>query len=609
MHLSQQAIDQILGNAAVGHEFGEKIKELDRRLSMNGMSYSGYDGLTDRQQEIFSQGLFLEPESAMDLREYVMSAVDSCWCPDVVEELHHHSPMLMREIEAEQEKLPDMTIRIGEGINGLDQAIDLLLEQILQEQQPDDEQKNKSNMKSFVNSLARKSKLKITSSSRGGIHARFASPGSGQGDLKSDLSPFFEKAGISVTERPQGSISGDYETFVLTADSDITFGNKIIPQGTELLYVPVVPKKAKPGEQPNYVVSKALTPKAVGVEQGGAPWTDQQSLIAAAATGVDKIYPPPRYPGWVAEQLKEMLAAATQVGASVPLEKDLQFSGKDLAKISKDYGEILSSLWTMSDQQADFLPFDGVEFPTAANMELVDFFGISEDLKVPVSVKSGATGGKVAITNILEAAQVINNTLPEDDEFVAVAQTDKYTADVQPIYIHKVLREDPKDPESPVGTRAIKVLAQIIGAPSWEDIEGQQVKEWLDSKSNDELIGNKMPDAAEKGLRKDGLLQPLWDETGSTPKISAYISGNREKMLLIGSPMGSQMISLLNNSQAIQDELNRLARVLTVIQANVNAKTKRLTFAVNRFSEARFVFDWPGFIAGNKIGFRMVINK
>ena len=73
--------------------------------------------------------------------------------------------------------------------------------------------------------------------------------------------------------------------------------------------------------------------------------------------------------------------------------------------------------------------------------------------------------------------------------------------------------------------------------------------------------------------------------------------------------MGSQMISLLNNSQAIQDELNRLARVLTVIQANVNAKTKRLTFAVSRFSEAQFVFDWPGFISGNKIGFRMVINK
>ena len=51
-----------------------------------------------------------------------MSAVDSCWCPDVVEDLHHHSPMLMREI-GRAGKLPDMTIRLGEGISGLDQTL------------------------------------------------------------------------------------------------------------------------------------------------------------------------------------------------------------------------------------------------------------------------------------------------------------------------------------------------------------------------------------------------------------------------------------------------------------------------------------------------------
>ena len=606
MNLPQQSIEQILGSSAVNREFGEKIKELDRRLKMNGMSYPGYESMTDRQQEILTQGLFLEPESAIGMDEYVKTAVDNCGCEDVKEDLHHHSPILMREIETEKEKLPDLKIRIGESLSGLDQAIDLLLEQILQEQEPE-KRSLQSDLKSYLNSAAKKAKLKIVSSSRGGIHARFNAPGSG--DLESDLKPFFKKLGLSISERPEGSISGDYETYILTVDKDIVFGNKTIPQGTQLLYVPVVAKKAKEGEKPNYIVSKALTPKAVGVEQGGAPWGNQESLIAAAGNNVAKLYPAPRYPEWVASQLKQMLVAATKVGNAVPLEKGLEFSPKDLAKISKDYGEILSALWTMSDQQADFLPFDGVEFPTAANMKLVDFFGISDDLKVPVSVKSGATGGKVAITNILEAAQVINNTLPEDDDFVEIAKTDKYTADVQPIYIHKVLRENPKDPESPLGTRAIKVLAKIIGATSWEKMSGEDVKEWLESKSNDELIGNKMPDAAERGLKKPGLLQPLWDETGSTPKISAYISGNRPKMLLVGSPMGSQMISLLNNSQAIQDELNRLARVLTVIQANVNAKTKRLTFAVSRFSEAQFVFDWPGFISGNKIGFRMVINK
>ena len=118
MNLPQQSIEQILGSSAVNREFGEKIKELDRRLKMNGMSYPGYESMTDRQQEILTQGLFLEPESAIGMDEYVKTAVDNCGCEDVKEDLHHHSPILMREIETEKEKLPDLKIKIGESLGG-----------------------------------------------------------------------------------------------------------------------------------------------------------------------------------------------------------------------------------------------------------------------------------------------------------------------------------------------------------------------------------------------------------------------------------------------------------------------------------------------------------
>ena len=67
MNLPQQSIEQILGSSAVNREFGEKIKELDRRLKMNGMSYPGYESMTDRQQEILTQGLFLEPAAALEI--------------------------------------------------------------------------------------------------------------------------------------------------------------------------------------------------------------------------------------------------------------------------------------------------------------------------------------------------------------------------------------------------------------------------------------------------------------------------------------------------------------------------------------------------------------
>ena len=62
-----------------------------------------------------------------------MGAVDSCWCPDVIDDLHHHSPVLMREIEKQQEMLPDMKVKIGESLNNLNETIDLLLGEVIEE--------------------------------------------------------------------------------------------------------------------------------------------------------------------------------------------------------------------------------------------------------------------------------------------------------------------------------------------------------------------------------------------------------------------------------------------------------------------------------------------
>ena len=74
---------------------------------------------------------FLTASVPPALKDYVMGAVDSCWCPDVVEDLEHHSPVLMREIEKQQDMLPDMKVKIGESLNNLNETIDLLLENII----------------------------------------------------------------------------------------------------------------------------------------------------------------------------------------------------------------------------------------------------------------------------------------------------------------------------------------------------------------------------------------------------------------------------------------------------------------------------------------------
>ena len=133
--LGPNQLNVLVSNPAVNEEFSQKIRELDRRLQANGMSYRDWDTLNDRQHEIFSHDMFLDGECATSPEHYVKGAVESCGCPDTVEDLHHHSPVLMREIEKQQEMLPDMKVKIGESLSFLNEMIDEELSALLE--QPD----------------------------------------------------------------------------------------------------------------------------------------------------------------------------------------------------------------------------------------------------------------------------------------------------------------------------------------------------------------------------------------------------------------------------------------------------------------------------------------
>ena len=100
--LRPEQIDILVGSPAVNDEFSRKIRELDNRLKKNGMQYGHWDTLNDKQHDIFIDNLFLDGESAASAADYVRTAVESCGCDDVEEDLHHHSPVLMREIEKQQ---------------------------------------------------------------------------------------------------------------------------------------------------------------------------------------------------------------------------------------------------------------------------------------------------------------------------------------------------------------------------------------------------------------------------------------------------------------------------------------------------------------------------
>ena len=104
--LRPEQLQQLYAHPGVNDEFSRKVKELGRRLQMNGLEYRNWETLTDHQQGIFSDNLFLDPDCATDVETYVDGAVHTCDCPDVKEDLHHHSPVLMFAIKQQRQPTP-----------------------------------------------------------------------------------------------------------------------------------------------------------------------------------------------------------------------------------------------------------------------------------------------------------------------------------------------------------------------------------------------------------------------------------------------------------------------------------------------------------------------
>lgn len=601
MNLPQQSIEQILGSSAVNREFGEKIKELDRRLKMNGMSYPGYESMTDRQQEILTQGLFLEPESAIGMDEYVKTAVDNCGCEDVKEDLHHHSPILMREIETEKEKLPDLKIRIGESLSGLDQAIDLLLEQILQEQEPETE----TTPEEAVQNLERYAAMVIfkkpnvssaikAASQRGGRHLRQQVPG----DNKA-VAAFFKKYGLSLEKGAAYDLSSKYGEFTLEATKDIPFKIKVkgkeyelsVPKGTKLPYVnPTAASSAEKTGKEITFVTKELSPDGLGLS--GKTFDSVESLIKAAAAAVKEKYPnQPEKIGPLTELLKDAYASK---GNRLDLSEALVFGREDLATISKDYGEILAAIWAINN-----LEFSGVEFPAASNEPLIDIYGLTDTKggvdKTPISVKSGKVGGKVSIVNIIEALAkqgsagddaVDNDAEYAMDVFRAVEQS---SAKEGLIAVHKLMNDGQ-------GSKIINELSEVIGI-SVAKMDLKSIQNWTNNSF-----------AEDPAKFKEDMDNWYSKFTYGKPKEkfrrTVFEQGIDTRGAIL-SPLGFNAVVLLNGDQQMKDSLTSLARQVLLLQAKVNVKKAFMEIRADYFKDAKFKFNWTGYQAGNKLGFNM----
>lgn len=415
--------------------------------------------------------------------------------------------------------------------------------------------KEVKNLKSYV-SKALQSKIKITSASRGDYHIRF--PFSGNPDS------IFSKLGIKVEERPGASISSKFDTFNLVTTQDV----KNIPMGTVLPWVNNnVGASSKVKQLFN---NKDLSPDTLGL--AGKSLSTRDVMIKTKAK-LDTIYD-----AEIVESLMCLLEDSNKTGNNIRISKKHNFTRKDLAKVSADFGEIMASIWAMKN-----LKFKEASFPLASNEKLIDFYGVRFGVHYPISVKSGG-GGKVTIKNIIDAIESRAKTAKADhtkEKSLGVFNiVSKHSMKEQMIMLHQFMETD-----------AIKKLARIMGT-DYKRITLDSVNKWLDSKGRDDIIKE---------------LDPFWKSLNT--KLTDKILQGSDATRLIISPLGESIWKILNSSKEIKESLNNVARQVTLIQVNVDVATNQIKFSSNFFREAKFEFGWAGYSAGNKLGFKMKLEK
>ena len=422
-------------------------------------------------------------------------------------------------------------------------------------------------LKIYVDAVVKKAGLKLGSSSRHETHTRFAFPG----ELK-DYQKFFLPMGITVAERD--NISGKFETYTLTTTKPIKINDKItIPSRTQLPWVNnYVGKDSRSGKT---FGDKDLTPESVGL---AGVRLDAEGIFSKISTGVKGNEAYVEY----APQLLALAKKSQSSGNSISLSGiDISnFSMSDLATISKNFGEVLASIWSITN-----LKYEKILFPNTSNAKMIDFYGELDGVEYPVSVKSGATGGKVSVGNLYEALQdKVRQGKIKPAEQKAYNVFEIVTKNSMPqgiISLHKYFKTQP-----------IQDLAGLVGV-TVEDLDEKTLLDWLKSFRDAKSLQKKILPWHEKIRRP--IKPPTWK----------YYD---RRAIIIG-PLGQWILDFLNNNEEIRGSLTQLAQQLSIIQVNVNVKKLLLTFQYNRFEDANFYFLWAGYQGGNRIGFGMDVDK
>ena len=402
--------------------------------------------------------------------------------------------------------------------------------------------------------------VKFTESSRGAYHIRFPMAGT-----DSDIAKILKKHDLEIVDYGKAPISTKFPTMVLKLSK--TLSTKLAA-GTEIPWVNNSSSAAVTGAQ--LFGNKDLTPDSLGLAG--------KTLTSAEIIKTIKPYLEKKYDANVVKELIDMTTAVNTVSSKI--KHSNSFSTKDLAKVSADFGEILSAIWAQTN-----LSFRSSYFPKASNEALIDFYGMRLGIPYPISVKSGG-GGKVTVQNIIDSINNRTKTATTSD------LTNEPSLAIFKIVNDMPMKEQMFELHKYMNTDAIKSLAKIMDV----DVASINLNVVLDFVNNFE---------DQQDLVK--ALEPFWSVQNTV--LTDRIKEADDRLRLVLSPLGESIWKILNDDEKIKESLTRVARQVALIQINVDVTKSQIGFKNNQFKDSTFQFGWAGYAAKNKLGFKMKVKR
>lgn len=411
--------------------------------------------------------------------------------------------------------------------------------------------KEQQKFKAFVKKIIIDKNIKLVGDGRGEYHIRFPL----KGNLKG-FNDFFIDKNINVTDSQQ-NVSHKYKGYLLTAKE----GVDNVPVGTTLEWVNSEVSLSDTGSK--LFATKDLSPDSLGVTN---KLFEVKKLIDDISEFIRSKYKEP-----ISDDLIKLLNYSKQKNHTINFSEALHFDKDDLVVISKDLGEVLASIWLVSN-----FNFSKVFFPINSNEKLIDFYGKKVNICYPVSVKSSG-GGKVLLQNIIDAINKRKKNkkvdIQKEPSYKIIKLVNDNSMKKQMLKIHQFLQ-----------TKVIEDLSTIVDKP-YNEITIEYLETWL---------SNKTPEEIKSILR-------IWWKKYSQPR-ERTLKGN-DKLRFIISPLGESIKNLLNKDEKLKQSLNRLANEVSILQINVDVKRDKIIFKKSFFKNSTFKFDWPGYSSGNKLGF------